>query len=284
MKKNIGRFISNKINMFLWEKHKISDWYHTYISKKIYEYQTVFGYRLRTRGYIANKLMVNSVFEMAEMNILKSLIEKSDVFVDVGANIGYYTCMACSLGKQVVAFEPQQHNLSCLLDNVFINKWKNLVEIYPIGLGEKADILNLYGASGPSASLLSGWAGYSNKFKKQIPINSLDNILSDRFNDKKLIIKIDVEGAEYNVLKGAIITLKRACKPTWFLEICLKEFHPNGINQNFEETFKLFFENGYEAHVADDTRRVVNAEEVRAWFESGTTDSPVFNYYFVPVG
>ena len=64
--------------------------------------------------------MADSSFETTEMNILKELIEKSDVFIDVGANIGYYTCLACSLGKKVLAFEPQQQNLACLIDNIHI--------------------------------------------------------------------------------------------------------------------------------------------------------------------
>ena len=282
MKKQIGRYITNKIGVLRWERHKLSDWYHTRISNKIHEYETSFGYKLRTRGYIANKLMVNSTFEMEEMNVLKHLIAESDVFIDIGANIGYYTCMACSMNKKVIAFEPQQKNLVCLLDNIIINNWKHLAEIYPIGLGEQPDILTLYGASGPSASLLDGWAGYSNKYKQTIPINSLDNVFMDRFIDNKITIKIDVEGAEFNVLKGALNLLKRSCKPVWFLEICLDQFHPNGLNAYFEETFNLFFENGYEAHIADASRRIVTKQDVRTWAMNKTTGSPEFNYYFIP--
>jgi FkbM family methyltransferase len=281
--KQIRKLLPANFSSWSWEKHKLSDWYHTYISTKVNEYYTLFGYKLKTRNYIANKLMVNSSFEMTEMSILKNLIEESDVFIDIGANIGYYTCMACSLSKMVLAFEPQQQNIACLLDNVLINNWTQLIEIYPIGLGKQPDILTLYGASGPSASLLNGWAGYSNKFRKLIPVNSLDNILSDRFSNKKITIKIDVEGAEYDVLKGALSTLRRTYKPSWFLEICLDQFHPNGFNPYFEETFNIFFENGYEAHVADATKKIVTVQDIRTWAKNKSTGSAEFNYYFVPM-
>jgi len=265
-----------------WEKHKLSDWYHTYISIKTKEYNTSLGFKLITRGYIANKLMVESKFETTEIHILKRLIENSDVFVDIGANIGHYTCLACSLGKKVLAFEPQTQNLSCLLANIKTNDFSSLAEVFPVGLGEVPGILTLYGASGPSASLIDGWAGYSNKFKKIIPINTLDTILSGRYPDNAMAIKIDVEGAEFHVLKGAINTLKRKVKPTWFLEICLDQFHPDALNEHFLETFQLFFDSGYYAYIADKEKTPVSLEDVRNWVENRTTGHSEFNYFFVP--
>ncbi len=281
--KDIRKKKRKLITKYKWEKHKLSDWYHTYISTKTSEYETSLGFKLRTRGYIANKLMADSCFETTEINILKQLIEKSDVFIDVGANIGYYTCLACSLGKRVLAFEPQQQNLACLIDNIHINNWTGLAEVFPVGLGETPGILTLFGASGPSASLLDGWAGYSNKYKKMIPINTMDNILSGRYPESTLTVKIDVEGAEYNVLKGAVNTLNRAIKPMWFLEICLDEFHPGACNTNFEDTFKLFFDSGYQAYIADEAKTPVSLDDIRNWVRNGSTGHSEFNYFFLPV-
>lgn len=226
--------------------------------------------------------MAESKFETTEMNILRQLIEKSDVFVDVGANIGYYTCLACSFGKKVLAFEPQHHNLLCLLSNIQTNNFTSLAEIFPMGLGETPGILTLYGASGPSASLINGWAGYSNKFKKLIPINTLDTMLSERFLSHAVSIKIDVEGAEFYVLKGAIHTLNRKIKPTWFLEICLDQFHPDALNKNFLETFQLFFDSGYDAFIADKEKTAVSIEDVKVWVKNRSTGHSEFNYVFVP--
>ena len=268
-------------NYMNWEKHKLSDYYYTCISKKTQEYHTSLGFKLRTRGYIANKLMVESKFETTEMIILKQLIEKSDVFVDVRLDSGT-TCIACSMGKKVLAFEPQHQNLSCLLANIQTNNFTSLVEIFPVGLGETPGILTLYGASGPSASLINGWAGYSNKFKKLIPVNTLDTILSGRYRNSALAIKIDVEGAEFKVLKGAINTLNQIIKPTWFLEICLDQFHPDALNMNFLETFQLFFDSGYDAYIADKEKTAVSIEDVKNWVKNRSTGHSEFNYVFLP--
>jgi hypothetical protein len=40
----------------------------------------------------------------------------------------------------------------------------------------------------------------------------------------------------------------------WFLEICLDEFHPGAFNTNFEDTFKLFFDSGYNTYIVTDHR------------------------------
>jgi FkbM family methyltransferase len=280
--RNARRRKSKFLGDLKWERHKLSDWYYTFLSTKTREYDTRFGYKLRTRGYIANRLMVSSEFETTELAILKQLIHASDVFIDIGANIGYYTCLACSLGKKTLAFEPQPQNLACLLENLLINGWQERAEVFAMGLADRPGVLTLYGASGPSASLLKGWAGYSNRFRQKIPVNTLDNILSQRFGDEGLTIKIDVEGAEYDVLMGAVKTLRRKRKPSWFLEICLSEFHPGSVNRRFEETFRLFLENGYNAYVANDSRTPVSMDDVRRWTGDGSTQTHDFNYFFVP--
>ena len=110
--------------------------------------------------------MLKGTFEQEELYIIKSYLNSSDVFIDVGANIGYYTCIARSMGKDVVAFEPQVQNLEYLyanLKNVMVGPTPKFI---PIGLGCKPGLLTLYGASGPSASLVKGWAGYSERFKR----------------------------------------------------------------------------------------------------------------------
>ena len=63
-------------------------------------------------------MMTEGTFETEEVELIKSNILKSAVFVDVGANIGFYTCIARSLRKYVIAIEPQPQNLYCLYANL----------------------------------------------------------------------------------------------------------------------------------------------------------------------
>jgi FkbM family methyltransferase len=220
-------------------------------------------------------------FEVEETEIISKLLPHADLFVDIGANLGYYTCLALQAGKPVVAFEPQQQNLQCLFKNLIANGWEGKAEVFPLALSDCPGLLTLYGASGPSASLIKNWAGYSSSFKKVVPVSTLDNVLAGRFSGQRLFIKMDVEGAEFHVLKGALGTLKISPKPVWLLEICLQEFHPEGKNPDFQEIFRLFWDNGYQAFTATADPELVSSQEVASWVEKGHAESGTFNYVFV---
>ena len=58
-------------------------------------------------------------------------------------------------------------------------------EVYPLGLSDKYGLVNLYGASGTGASLLSGWAAYSSRFRQTISVTTLDTLLGNRFDGKQ---------------------------------------------------------------------------------------------------
>ena len=283
IKNNLRRYpyIRKAWNSLQWKKHIYSDWLYTYIFKKTIQSDTPFGFKMIARNYIANRMMTEGTFETEEVELIKNNILNSDVFVDVGANIGFYTCIACSLGKYVVAIEPQPQNLYCLYANLNNNNWPD-TEVFPLGLSNKPGLLMLYGASGPSASLVSGWAGYSKRFKRVIPVNTLDTLLGDRFSGKKLFIKIDVEGAEYNVLLGALKTLCVSPRPTWFIEICLNEFQPNGINPNYEATFNLFWQHGYTVRMANKANTLVDPIDIKNWVINMRPENNNFNYLFIP--
>jgi FkbM family methyltransferase len=140
-------------------------------------------------------------YEIEVTDLIKTYLGNSDGFVDIGANVGYYTCMACSMGKRVVAIEPLDLNLRYLLYNLRHNGW-NDVEVFPLGLSAQPGVSKIFG-SGTGASLLSGWAGTSAAYCKTIPLSTLDIILGQRFKGKQLLIKADVENAEYLLMKGS---------------------------------------------------------------------------------
>jgi FkbM family methyltransferase len=267
--------------VYQWKKHILSDWLNTYIFTRSREFNTPFGFKMIARNYIANRMMMNGIFETEEVELVKTNLSHADIFIDVGANIGFYTCIARSLGKYVVAIEPQYHNLECLYANLVNNNWYD-TEVFPFGLSDKPGLITLYGASGPSASIVSGWAGYSSRFKKIIPVNTIDALLGNRFNGKHLFIKIDVEGAEYHVLCGGIKTLCTSPRPTWLIEICLNEFHPGEVNPNYEATFDLFWRHGYEARMANKECSLVTPSDIEKWVAGNCSANANLNYLFIP--
>jgi FkbM family methyltransferase len=242
---------------------------------------TPMGFKMAGGNSVHHRSMMNGDFEKVEARAILALVDEADVFVDVGANIGYYALMARQKNKHVIAVEPQSANFQFLCENFVANGWED-AEVYPMGLGKRPGIARLYGLSSTGASMLPGWAGATQAWRQTIPVTTLDGVLSGRFLEKNVLIKIDVEGVEYDVLQGARAALVRSPQPTFIIEICLGEFDPRGRNPNFRDTFRLFWQNGYEAFQMDGDKRPVTAEDVERWVRFGRTDSGVINYLFVP--
>jgi FkbM family methyltransferase len=242
---------------------------------------TPLGFKLIGSNSIHHLGMQMGTFEPEETILLKELFRNADVFVDVGANIGFYTCLARFAQLHVVAVEPLPKNLKYLFANILGNGWKD-IEVFPVGLSESPGLASLYGGSSTGASLIAGWAGSSRLFCRTIPVSTLDALLSDRFAGEKVLIKIDVEGAEYPVLLGAVNVMRLQPKPTWIVEISLNEFHPEGMNEKFQNTFELFWQYGYEATTADRRSILIQRADVVRWAKAGHCDSGTISYKFAP--
>src|ERR1700687_5324253 len=261
----------------------VSDWWNTRFPRSRKAIFTQLGFKLVSTDYGANRAMQAGTFEVEETKIIRHHLSGAEVFVDVGANIGLYNCMARFEGQYGISGQPQPRNLECLSASLSLNGWTD-TEVYPLGLGDRYGLATLYGASGPSASLLAGWATYSKRSQQTIPLTTLDALVGNRFDGKKLLIKIDVEGAEYGVLKGAQGTLARLPRPSLVVEICLNEYHPAGLNPDYSATFEMFWTHGYEARTADRQNRLVTPADIRDWVAAKRSSLKVFNYIFTPIG
>jgi len=229
-------------------------------------------------SFIGMKSMQDGTFEEEETEIIINALKETDLFVDIGANVGYYSCIANNCGVKTISVEPLAENLKILYSNLQSNGWDS-AEVFPVGLGEKPMIIDLYGEN-TGASIISNWAGNLNVLKRTIAISTLDIILGQRFMSERLFIKIDVEGYEYEVLKGATSVLSRFPKPIWLIEICFTELFPEGFNPNYLNTFELFWEYGYEAFTADIEERIVKKEDVERWIKNKKRDFGYANFLF----
>lgn len=267
---------------FSWKIHMAVDWWGTRVWRRTREIETPLGFKLNSGLHPAYELMRRGEFEKNETALLLALFKHCDRFIDVGANLGYYTCLALKHGLPVVAFEPQPQNLACLYRNLEANGWEDRAEVFPLALSDHSGLLSLFGASGPSASLVKGWAGYSSRHVQRVPVSTLDKLVAGRFAGERLVVKIDVEGAEFGVLKGAASMLGRKPRPAWLLEVCLHEFHPEGANPDFLDVFGLFFAEGYLAYAVTEQLTPVSPGQVQAWWHQRRSEADTFNYLFVP--
>jgi len=135
-------------------------------------------------------------------------LKKGDVFVDIGAHIGKYTVTAAKIvgdGGLVVSLEPFPANYRTLLENVNINKLTNVVALNVAAWSERCDLKLFIGREpGQHSVKKNSGRGFIN-----IHADTLDNIFSALGVEKINVIKIDVEGAEAEVIKGSIKTMNR---------------------------------------------------------------------------
>jgi FkbM family methyltransferase len=188
-----------------------------------------------------------------------------------------YTCLAASHRKHVIAFEPLAGNLKMLYRNLGCNGFLD-VEVFPLGLSGEAGIKRLFGG-GTGASFVPGWAGASEKSYNVVPVSTLDIIVNTRFDGRPLLIKMDVEGFEYELLKGAERTLRFEPKPTWLVEIALDEHFPGGLNDQFYQTSSGDTDI-YQATIADAEQRLVGPDDVGRWAKQGFVNFGSHNYLF----
>lgn len=234
---------------------------------------TPYGFRLA-----GNRSMAEGDFEREEIDVFLKYLGKVSTCIDIGANIGLYTCLAAAQGKKAIAVEPLSLNLEVLYRNLAGNSFFD-VEVFPLGLSDKPGIKRLYG-NNTGASFVHGWAGASATRYEAVPVNTLDLIVNTRFDGQPLLIKMDVEGFEHEVLGGAARTLDLLPKPVWLIEINLGENFPGGRNENFQKTFELFWQHGYESKIASRDERRVRSVDVARWVKEGKTDFNSDNYLF----
>ena len=171
---------------------------------------TYFSFLLKDPYY--NRLIYPKFkYEPEVEYILRKLKKINFLFIDAGANYGYWSVLVSSKEfnkKKVIALEPLKSNFTFLKKNQTYNK--NRFKILNIGVGERKKKTKIFyndKTSNVGASILNDG---KKKYSETIKIDKIDNILSKR-REKKFVIKLDVEGNEINTLIGSKKILKKNC-------------------------------------------------------------------------
>jgi len=158
-----------------------------------------------------------------ELAFLQHVLSPGATFVDVGANLGIYTLMAGRivghLGR-VIAFEPSAQSFPLLRQNIELNHLTN-VHAFPVALSEKTGETLLYHAPCPSGNSLGKDPSFNGNCEVVVT-ESLDNIVQEVSVERVDVIKMDVQGAEELVLRGAQ-KVAASMKP-----VIIFEFYPEG--------------------------------------------------------
>jgi len=147
------------------------------------------------------RLSIKGVYEEFETEIVKKIIKKGDVVVDMGANIGYYTLIFAKLvgdGGKVFAFEPEPANFDLLEKNLEINGYKNVVLVRK-AVSIKTGKTKLYLADDNKGSHTLVNAN-DNGASIEIDSIRLDDYFKN-YDGKINFIKMDVEGSEVDAIR-----------------------------------------------------------------------------------
>lgn len=151
---------------------------------------------------VGNSILRNKGYEMHVSKAIKSQLKSGDTFVDVGANIGYFTLLAASIVGEtghVYAFEPNPNNCALIRENIALNGYAN-VTVLPYALAESKQTLNYHGASVNSNGQVSDMTTGDQEAFVKVEAVALDDILLE--SEKITVLKMDIEGAEARAFAG----------------------------------------------------------------------------------
>lgn len=170
------------------------------------------GHRLLidTRNVQNLSIVTHGEFERKTMWAIDRLVEEGQVVVDVGANIGFFTLQLCAqVGPEgtVVAVEPNPHIFSLLQETLHINAFLRRCTPHQCAAFDQEVELELTwdDASHGGGRLVVGRDTKDEKNRATVSCRRLDDLLEGR---RPHFIKIDAEGSEFHILRGAARTLR----------------------------------------------------------------------------
>lgn len=164
-------------------------------------------------------------YELVQQKLFIKAVKNGDVIYDIGANVGFYTLLASTLigeNGKVFAFEPLPKNIGYLKKHIKLNKCEN-VEIIEAAVSDKEGRVNF----------LENESGPAGKIGKEGSLKVISVILDNLLEEKKIlppnVIKIDIEGAELEALKG-MKKIFQKYRPAVFLAVHNETLYKNCLN------------------------------------------------------
>jgi len=197
-----------------------------------------FSLYLRPHCEYSRKRFVYRVAERNELDWLQRQSLKEMVIFDVGANIGYFSCFLLNkmVGGEVHCFEPDPTSYEILARNMRLNKRTADYRCWNSAVGKQTGDIDLFINELHSGDNRTTYKGEERTTVK-VPCITIDDYIGKEKINIIDFLKIDVQGAEIEVLLGALTSIK-TFNPTIYIE-WEPEFHSAGSEFN-----NLFFEIG----------------------------------------
>jgi len=215
-------------------------------------------------------LSLNGTYEEFETELFKKEIKESDIILDIGANIGYFTLIFAQIvgnhGK-VFAFEPDPTNFALLKKNVEINGYENIVLINK-AVSNKSGKLKLF-LSDDNRGDHRIYDSYDGRNFVEIESIKLDDFFND-YNGKIDFVKMDVQGAEFLVVQGMLNLLNKNKN----MKI-ISEYWPMGLKRSGaipEEYLLLLLDLGFNLSNINETQKKIETITFKNLLEEYTPE------------
>ncbi len=174
--------------------------------------------------YIGRSILKSKIYEPHVTTVIRQVLKEGDTFLDLGANIGYFTMLASSLVKangRVIAFEPNPQNVQLIYSTLIENGFEN-VTIYPYAVSDSARIMKFV-TVGSNGGVVTKYSKYQ-RYHLLVQSIVIDEFLK---NETRIdLIKIDIEAHEPAAIRGMEGLIKKT-RPK-----IITEFHPWALQIN----------------------------------------------------
>lgn len=261
------------------DKYKIRHWLNAMLRGNLLKYlarfkrfqnDVILGNKItyERNTDIGEKLFYYGKFEENELLLCERYIKEDSIVLDIGANIGLHSLSFAQMAPygRVIAFEPSLPTFELLVMNV---TGKSNVLPINMAISDSVGILDFFQASDNAYSSL-----VNTKRKDIVKVSKVECTKTDEIVEKLKLprvdfIKIDVEGLEFNVLKGMEKVIKKY-HPVIFCEI----YQGKASNLEPDATVRYLIDKKYNAYVMRDGR----LDEYKKH------EDRFYNYLFLPAG
>lgn len=210
------------------------------------DYMTSRGYTIRCysdSNSASHLFYFGEWFDFHEMHFVYRYLNQGDRMIDAGANIGTYALLAASIvgpDGHVDAFEPHHTAFARLVENVELNGYEEIVACHRSAVGAADGDVDFLSDMDVSNRVVHERHLLDRRYDR-VPCTTLDSLLS---SDNYAFAKIDVEGLELDVLRGAQQGLRRGDPPVIQLELLPGVLRKAG--SSVEQVVELLSDTGYD--------------------------------------
>lgn len=155
--------------------------------------------------YPTDEIVIREIWEENVYEVADWRYNLGGVVIDIGANIGSFSIYSAYKGAEVYAVEPEPHNLEALKNNIALNNMQDKIHVLPYGISDHKGT-GVISDDGGGSSIIDTCIG------SEIELMSFDTMF-DLYNLEEVdILKIDVEGAEVEIILGASRDNLQKCK------------------------------------------------------------------------